>query len=304
MQPIATHRLPTQKEWIHQIKYDGIRLLCVVQDSKVQLWTRKQNNRNTQYPELLQISNFISAKSFILDGEVIVRSKENKPTFSLILKRDRNINPIQIHNLIDTHPLEYHLFDILMKDGQDLRNHPLEDRLQILSNIIMPNEQFFLVQSHSNGQLLWEQIKKNGWEGVVSKKLGSSYMYGKKHQAWYKSKVKQERLCVVGGIQYKANYPNSLLLGNYLHDQLLYIGKASTGLSSHDFQLLHQYVPQLEQQLSPFVNPPLQQLPIKWIQPLLTIQVQYTEKTDDGLMRHPIILGFTSSPANEARWEI
>lgn len=304
MQPILIDQPPSQSSWIHQIKYDGIRVLCIVHPDSIELYTRNQKKRNVQYPEIEQISNHVKGKSFILDGEVIVRTEKLKPQFSLTVRRDRSSKKEKVKQMMRELPIEYHVFDILMKDGEDLRKRPLTERLATLHDIVKPTDWLHLVESQTNGLKLFSKMSEIKWEGIVSKNLNSPYIGGKAHKHWYKTKVKQQLLCVVGGVQYKDGFPNSLLLGVYLEDQLCFVGKISSGLSGNDLQLLHSFVPQLEQSGSPFINPPVQPLPIRWIKPQLTLLAEYMELTDEGLLRHPKILGFTQSPPEQARWDL
>ncbi|WP_051251518.1 non-homologous end-joining DNA ligase [Paenibacillus harenae] len=303
MQPILMDRPPSQPNWIHQIKYDGIRILCMVHSASIELYTRNQKKRNVQYPEIEQISNHVKAKSFILDGEVIVRTEKQKPQFSRVVRRDRSSKTEKVKQMMKEFPLEYHVFDILMKDGEDLRKRPLTERLVTLHDIVRPTNWLYLVESQTDGLDLFAKMAELKWEGIVSKDLNSPYIGGKAHKHWHKTKVKKQLLCVVGGVQYKDGYPNSLLIGVYMEDQLRFVGKISTGLTGKDLQLLHVFVPQLEQPGSPFLNPPVQPLPIRWIKPQLTLLAEFMELTDDGLLRHPKILGFTQSPPEQARWE-
>lgn len=302
MQPILIDKPPSQSGWIHQIKYDGIRILSIVHPASIELYTRNQNKRNLQYPEIEQISNHVKGKSFILDGEVVVRTEKRKPQFSRVVRRDRSSKKEKVAQLMKELPIEYHVFDILMKDGEDLRKRSLTERLAILHDIVKPTNWLHLVESQTDGLKLFSKMAEMKWEGIVSKDLNSPYIAGKAHKHWYKTKVKQQLLCVVGGVQYKDGFPNSLLLGVYMEDQLLFVGKISSGLTGKDLQLLHSFVPQLELPGSPFINPPVQPLPIRWIKPQLTLLAEYLELTDEGILRHPKIIGFTQSPPELARW--
>lgn len=303
MQPILADHPPASTEWIHQIKYDGIRLLTVVDSSGIQLYTRNQNIRNRQYPELVEQLKMMTAASFILDGEVVIRDASGTPSFAEIVKRDRTIRSEKISEMIKSHPIEYQVFDLLMKDGKDLRSLPLSDRMKWLDELISPNNLIRFVTSETDGKGLYDQMVKEGWEGIVSKDLQSPYLSGKQHQAWYKIKITQQLLGVVGGVQYKQDVPNSLLLGIYRQGDLVFIGKAATGLSSNDLRLLHQFSPQLAQPQSPFVDLHAFPQPVRWLQPQLTVQVEYTELTAEWQMRHPKIIGFTTQPAEQARWK-
>lgn len=299
MQPILTENPPRSSDWIHQVKYDGIRLLCIVQPQSILLLTRNQKKRNRQYPEILQIPNHMKARSFILDGEVICRSSTGKPLFSLVVPRDRSQNEQKIAQWVNQRPIEYHVFDLLMKDGEDLRKLPLTERLTILREILRPNQWLYFVESYSDGDKLFDQMVEQGWEGIVSKLKNSSYFGGKAHQVWYKTKVKQQMTCLIGGVQIKQEFPNALLLGIPQDQQLIYVGKVASGLTNRDFSLLHQALPLLEQENCPFIQPPHLSLPVKWLNPCLSVLIRYTEMTEEGLLRHPQVLGFQKGDQNE-----
>lgn len=301
MQPILTEHPPESSDWIHQIKYDGIRLLCIVQPHSTLLLTRNQKKRNRQYPEILQIPHHVQAKSLILDGEVICRSSTGKPLFSLVVPRDRSQNEQKIAQWVIQRPIEYHVFDLLMKDGKDLRKMPLMERLSLLHEIVRPNSWLHLVDHFSDGKQLFAQMVEKGWEGIVSKLKSSPYMGGKAHQAWFKTKVKQRITCFIGGVQMKQDFPNALLLGLLQNQQFIYIGKVAAGLSNRDFALLQQALPHLEQEDCPFLHPPQLPLPVKWLKPSLAVLIQYTEMTEEGLLRHPQVLGFQKGDSHETR---
>lgn len=301
MEPLSRQKPPTGKDWLHQIKYDGIRLLCWVEKNSVRLLTRKQQPRQIQYPEFEQIHQSLHASSLLLDGEVIVRDQHHKPQFSFVLQRDQCQRPEQIIRLQDQFPIEYQVFDLLMCEGHDLRQEPLLQRIERLQQVVEPNHWLRIVQSETDGSALLQQMKERQWEGIVSKQIGSPYLSGKQHKAWFKTKITHLQLCVMGGVQLKADRPNALLLGLYHDEKLYYIGKLASGLTSDDLLLLHQSLSAFSQDTSPFVNPPQLRLPVRWLKPQLTLWVEYSEWTEAGHLRHPRLYGFAAQPPQEAR---
>jgi bifunctional non-homologous end joining protein LigD len=301
MEPNNSPKPPSGENWLYQIKYDGIRLLCWIEHDRYRLFTRKQQARHKQYPEFRHIHQLIHATSLVLDGEVIVRDQQQKPQFSLILQRDRCQRPEQIDRLQHKLPIEYQVFDLLMYEGHDLRHEPLHKRIDRLHQVVKPNQWLQLVQSETDGSALLQQMKKRQWEGIVSKQTESPYLLGKQHQAWFKTKLKHTQLCVLGGVQLKAGRPNAVLLGLYLDEKLYYIGKLASGLTNQDLSLLHHSLSDLAQVDPPFVNPPQLKLPVCWFHPQLTLWVEYSEWTEAGRLRHPRLYGFATHPPHQAR---
>lgn len=301
MEPITRQKPPIGEDWLHQIKYDGIRLLCWIEGQSYRLFTRKQQARSIQYPEFHHIHKSIHASSLLLDGEVIVRDQRQKPQFSLVLQRDRCQRLEQIDRLQHELPIEYQVFDLLMYEGYDLRGEPLHQRINRLQQFVEPNRWLQLVHSDTDGSALLQQMKERQWEGIVSKQIKSPYMTGKQHRAWFKTKIQHIQLCVTGGVQLKAGRPNALLLGLYHNEHLYYIGKLASGLTSSDLTLLHRSLSALSLNHSPFVNPPQLRLPVCWLDPQLTLWVEYSEWTEAGHLRHPRLHGFATQPPDQAR---
>ncbi len=108
------------------------------------------------------------------------------------------------------------IFDVLYYKKQLLTQVPLFERKQLLPHLLQPlidSDTIALSESNSNGEELYRQMKKKNMEGIVSKKITSTYISGKKHEAWFKTKFIKKMLCIVGGIQLKGGNVNSLILG-------------------------------------------------------------------------------------------
>ena len=299
MEPILRSTIPNGEDWIHQIKWDGIRGLSYIESGQHSLFTKKGNERTAFYPELQKISQLIKADSAILDGELIVLTDENKPSFEMILTRERVRSTDKINFYTKKYPVKYILFDLLALNGKDLTHVPLEKRKQLLYESVQQNESIAITDDFTDGEKLYTLMREKGWEGIVSKQVTSTYKPGKHHHEWFKTKLRRKMLVVVGGIAWKSNFPNSLLLGVMRKGQLKFIGKASTGLKQADFQNIKEYISQVSQDASPFqeiLNPK----EITWLKPSLTCWVEFLEWTNDGQLRHPKIIGFSPHPPEQA----
>jgi bifunctional non-homologous end joining protein LigD len=310
MEPISTKSLITGQEWVHQIKWDGIRGLTYYDsESKVgkslRIFTKKGRERTDFYPELHRIQDLIRGKNAVLDGEMVVLGEDSKPAFQLSLIRERVGNPDRLVYYTRKYPVMYVLFDILYLNGQLLTGKPFEKRMEILRNTIREDSNIAVTDDFNDGRGLFELMKKKNWEGIVSKKLGSPYLTAKNHKAWYKYKTMRKILTAVCGIQLKDNYPNSLILGIYKEGEWVYVGKASLGLTQKDLKYLKEYSDTQRVETFPFSGSPRRYGPdlagsIAWLKPAVTCWIGFLEWTNDGVLRHPKILGFTSQKAEEA----
>jgi bifunctional non-homologous end joining protein LigD len=302
MQPI-THDAPlTGDGWAHQVKMDGIRLLAAITPAGVQLYTRHQQRRDVQYPELGPLAAQVQARTCVLDGEVFV-PVSGRADFAAVLKRDRAVDAAKVAQRMQQYPVVYYVFDLLMHDGVDLRDQPWQQRVAQLQQIVQPAPWLQCADAVHDGAELLARVQVADGEGIVSKRIDAPYIGGKQHQAWYKIKLQRQQLCVVGGVQLKQGLPNALLLGVYVGEMLTYVGKVAAGLSAADVQLFHTFLPQLMQEMSPFADDVPQKQSVRWLRPQLTVQIAYRERTEEGRLRHAKIHGFTTQPAAAARWE-
>ncbi|MFV9510660.1 non-homologous end-joining DNA ligase [Tepidibacillus sp. LV47] len=293
MEPILRSDIPSGDTWIHQIKWDGIRGLTYIGQTGLRLYTKKGKERTEIYPEIQQLLKLVKANSVVLDGEMIILNDENKPSFELLLKRERVQTKEKVSFYSKKYPIKYILFDILYLNGENLTKKPLSERKDLLLKFVDQNENIAITEDFKDGMMLFELMREKEWEGIVSKHINSPYTGGKNHKDWYKIKLQRKMLVVVGGVQWKYELPNSLLLGIYRNGRLLFIGKASIGLKQLDLQILKEFVPKLKQTDSPFYQITAKINDVTWLKPTLTCWVQFFDWTHEGQLRHPKILGFS-----------
>ncbi|MDP4094037.1 MAG: RNA ligase family protein [Bacillota bacterium] len=302
MEPILADHVKTGAEWIHEIKWDGIRGLTYIENGKIKVFTKRGNERTAFYPELFEILDLLDGRQAVLDGEIVIFDSDGNPSFysSLVRERVRDAGKVKYYSKL--YPVKYILFDIMNYNGKDLTAAPLLERKSILEGKVGKSGNIIRTDSFPEGTGLYELMKAKNWEGIVSKRKDSRYMPGKAHDLWFKTKLSRKMLAVVAGIQWKDNMPNSLLLGVYKDNSLVFVGKASLGLSQQHLCLLKEQASGLKVNAPAFERESLS--PGKgdymWLKPALTCWVHFMEYTNEGQLRHPKILGFSTSDALEA----
>jgi bifunctional non-homologous end joining protein LigD len=303
MEPIPSSMVTTEKGWIHQVKWDGIRGISYIEKNSLRVFTKKGRERTDFYPEVKQCLRLLKVKQAILDGELVVLGDSGVPSFNRVLTRERIRTLTKLAYYSRNYPVNYIIFDLLYLNNQDLRGLPLSERSSILRDILKPDEHIFLTDDYLDGQKLYEMMKERSMEGIVSKRLSSLYQGGKKHNDWLKIKINRKMLTVIGGIILKNNYPNSLLLGIYNDENLVYVGRASLGLSQANILDLYNHITKYKtnttQEKSPFIDATNESKTV-WLRPALTCWVQFLEWTEGGVLRHPKIIGFSEQNPKEA----
>ncbi|ADU31435.1 ATP dependent DNA ligase [Evansella cellulosilytica DSM 2522] len=300
-EPVQANIVPQGNEWIYEMKWDGVRIINYYNGDNVRLFNRKQNERTQQFPELLDIHSYCKASSVILDGEVIALGENGKPSFHQVMRRDALRNMDKVKQLIPILSVFYCIFDIVYYNDEWVNDWHLSDRKDLLSEIITPNEFIQLTPSYDDGETLFDVTKQQGMEGIVAKKLSSTYAFGGKDNRWLKIKNFQDIIAVVGGVTYRNGIVNAILLGLYDNDMNLhYIGHAGTGkLTQNDWRILTNFVDQLKIAQKPFVNEPERAKDAQWIKPSLTVKIKYIEWPKGRSIRQPSIQSFVDIPPTE-----
>jgi len=300
MEPILTDKIMRGDNWIHQVKWDGIRGIVYIDKGDLRIFTKRGKERTEFYPELKELLRLFKGREGILDGEIVVFDDKGKPSFHNIMARENLRTKDKIDYYRKIFPVNYIIFDILRLNGEDIRDKPLRKRIEILEGAIKKSSSIAVTDSFNDGDELYQLMAVKGWEGIVSKNLDSQYIGGKKHRDWYKKKLTKQILTVVGGIKFKDGFPKSLLLGIYKEGNLYYIGSASSGLTQRDLNLLKEYSGSLKQEDSPFINI-VKEKDVIWLTPVLTCWVSFLEWSESGNLRHPQIIGFSKENPEEAK---
>jgi len=222
MKALLTETPPKGDEWLFEIKWDGVRAICFIDDQMVRMSSRTGNSCERQYPELSVIGHQISARQAILDGEIAVLDKGGVSRFSLIQSRIAVADPNAIAHLARRTPAILFVFDLLYLDGYDLRGVPLVERKRALASIIQPSA-VMRVSEHfvNNGEELLSAARATGLEGIIAKCATSVYQ-PKRSRDWMKIKiVGQQEFILCGYTAGERDHFGSLVLGLYQEGELV-----------------------------------------------------------------------------------
>lgn len=287
-----TKAVPVGPEWLHEIKYDGYRMLCFLEHGKARLLTRRGLDWSYKYPEVVREIEKWSLPGAVFDGEMVVLDAGGKADFQALQSysgREEGLN------------LVYFLFDLTWYSGWDLRRSPLEDRKGLLSQILPASGACNVKLSRhirGDGQIFYREACRLGLEGIVSKRKDSFYQE-RRSGNWLKVKCsRRQEFVVVGYTEPGGGRPGfgALLLGYYDQGSLVYAGKVGTGFDEKMLQKGRSLLQQLEQGESPLDRCEVSLLPdrgkIHWVEPRLAVEVTFTGWTGDGLLRHPSFQGW------------
>jgi DNA ligase 1 len=170
--------------YIVELKLDGIRLILSTVGGQIECWTRHGTPCTDRFPELATLN---LPPGVVLDGELIVTDERSHPDFEAILTRFQTSNEHKIRSLRKTHPVQFCVFDVLMIGGQDVTTLPLHERKAILQDQIKEQPHLSLVRSIPGEQAgaFFDLVKQN-LEGIVMKKVNSTYQVGKRSHDWLK----------------------------------------------------------------------------------------------------------------------
>jgi bifunctional non-homologous end joining protein LigD len=285
-------------EWLFEIKWDGYRAVSFFQDGKVRLVSRNQNDLTGEFPELHELSKLIKAKSAVLDGEVVVLDEQGRASFSLMQQRTGIRKGGRRTGARRELQVVYYIFDLIYLDGYDLRRVALEQRKQVLSQIIVPSELVRYSDHFPQGLALFEVAKQKGLEGILAKKRASHYEE-RRSREWLKIKVTQTVDCVVGGYtdpEGSRQYFGSIVLGLYdKKKRLIHVGQAGTGFNQAMLKEIWQVLKGLETKRNPFYGD-VDAANVHWVKPERVAEIKFTEWTHETVeggmkLRAPVFLG-------------
>lgn len=276
--------VPAGDDWIHEIKYDGYRILAFVEDGRARLVSRNGKDWTAAFPAVASAAARIAVESAVLDGEVVVLDPEGRSSFQL-LQNALTGSP--------TGQLCYMVFDLPYLDGRDLRAIPLERRKEALRSIL-PSKGGIAFSDHVEGlgHAFYRHACSYRLEGVISKKRDGPYRGGRSRD-WLKTKCSLRQEFVIAGWTDPEGARlafGALLLGWYDQAKLVYCGKVGTGFTEETLNSLHRMLKPLEVARPALANPPRGK-GVHWAKPRLVCEVRFSGWTDDGILRAPSFQG-------------
>ena len=272
---------PSGESWVHEIKYDGYRLLAFISDGEVLLRTRGLKDWTHKFGPLAKSLAALKVQSAVLDLEACVLDKSGRTDFSMLQEALSEEKPERIEGFV---------FDLLYLDGRDYTKTPLLERKSALAGLLKKAKPPLHYSEHyESAPDLLSHACKIGAEGLVSKRKDSLY-HGRRGNDWVKSKCGLEQEFVIGGFMPAKDYPKAVgavLLGYYKNGKLVYAGKVGTGFTRQVAKDTYKKLDLLKTGQNPFPEKPPRGLrPYVFVDPKILCEVSFAEWTADGHIRH------------------
>jgi bifunctional non-homologous end joining protein LigD len=293
MKAVLNREAFSDPAWVYERKLDGIRCIAIRDGNAISMLSRNDLDLGGRYPEVRRaLAAQTGPTRFAIDGEVVAFDGA-ETSFAKLAARGHH--PV---------PVFYYVFDLLWLDGGDVRPLPLRTRKRLLRDAISFDDPLrWTPHRNRDGEAMFKDACRKGWEGVVAKRADSPYS-STRSKDWQKFKCEAGQELVVGGFTAPRGSRTefgALLLGYYDGDALRYAGKVGTGFDTDTLQTIGAKLRELAVKQPAFADPTLiKEHAVTWVKPELVAQVGFTEWTGAGRLRHPRFLGLRDDkPASQ-----
>lgn len=287
---LAVSELPNGPQWEYELKLDGYRAIGLRARGRTLLLSRNGKDFTQRFQAIARALEALPDET-VIDGEVVALDETGRPSFNLLQNYARS-----------EYTLVFYAFDVPILVGKNLMREPLKVRRELLRTRVMPTvaEPIRLSETlqASTGDLI-HSVREQGLEGIVAKRLDSSYESGKRSGAWVKMRVNKGQELVIGGYIPASDNFDAILVGYYEGKDLLYAGKVRNGFVPATRQRLFESFRGLERAACPFKNLPETKrgrwgegltaedmIMCRWLQSRLVAAIEFLEWTPENHLRH------------------
>jgi bifunctional non-homologous end joining protein LigD len=295
----GTH-VPAGSEWLHEVKWDGMRVLVDVRpaddpDQPGELHIRSRNEKDVRvsFPELHGLAGL--GRDVLLDGEVVA-FLDGVPTFGALADRMHVANARRAAVLAGSNPVTLLVFDLLRLDGEDLTGRPLSERRELLEDLGLADVHWQVPAAYDDGAMLLRATEDQRLEGIVSKKRSSLYHPGRRSPDWLKFPHRAITSYVIGGWRHETDSTSrigSVLVGEPTGAGLVYRGRVGSGIAGKQGQRLLEVLGPLLAEASPFADavPAVDAAGTVWVRPEVVVDVAALGMTPAKRLRQPAYRG-------------
>jgi bifunctional non-homologous end joining protein LigD len=287
------------KDWVFEIKWDGVRAILFKDKKYVKIQSRNGNDITNRYPEIVNAAKIAldDCRSGVIDGEIVILNENGVPDFHIHQHRINIQNSKEIMVLSVQTPATFYLFDILYKDGKSIKDLGYLERRMILSSLLRLNDTIKISDYiEEKGIEILKSSKELKLEGIVAKHKNSIYREGIRSKDWLKIKNTKTQDCVIIGYTkgegVRLNYFGSLVLAVYCRREikLKFVGHVGTGFDDDTLNLVFTKLKSNEIDFMPVDKVPYMNRETTWLNPVLVTEVKFTDWTKDGILRAPVFL--------------
>ena len=287
--------LPEGDGWGYELKLDGYRAVVMRNARATTIFSRRGNELNAQFPHLAKAFDFLPAGT-IIDGEIVALDDHGRPSFAALQT-----------SITKPAALYFYAFDLLAYRGRETVGLPLSERRALLErHALREMKEPVRLSTLLNAapQTIIKAVRQQGLEGVVAKRLNSRYQTGERTDTWLKYKTNQGQELVIGGYKPGQNSFESLLVGYYENNRLMFLAKIKNGFVPALRREVAKAFKGLETDKCPFANLPEPRSArrgealtaevmkkMRWLKPRLVAQIEFTEWTKGNHLRHSKFVG-------------
>ena len=287
---------PDEARWGFEVKWDGVRAIAYARPGRLRLESRNGRDITEGYPEIRGILDQLGMREAVFDGEIVAFDEDGRPSFGRLQHRMHVRGPSQVRRLMASTPVVLAVFDLLFLDGRSLMRLPYEERRARLEELGLAGPAWRVPDAYpGNGRGLLAATRQQGLEGIVAKRLDSTYSPGARNGAWLKIKNTQRQELVIGGWLpgegKRASRVGALLMGLHEHGELRFAGRVGTGFTEATLDDLAARLAPLVRSSPPFHPVPKLPREAVFVEPALVAEVEFVEWTSDGVMRAPSFKG-------------
>ncbi len=268
--------VPSGDGWVHEVKWDGVRILLDATATRSRMYSRNGNDVTPAWPELS--SSPLGTRDLLVDGEVIALNDRGLPDFRVLQHRMHLRNAKEVARLVTTVPATFMVFDLLRLDGRDLTREPLDERRDLLAGLDLADTTWQVPAAYDDGAMLFDATLQQGLEGVVSKRRSSRYDFDTRSPHWRKLAHRHRGSFVVGGWRPQVGTADrlaALLVGEPTPDGLMYRGRVGSGIAGATSRRLAELLAPLTRTDSPFDDevPRVDALGTRWVDPVVVVDI-------------------------------
>ena len=294
-------------EYAYEVKWDGVRAISYLTEKRLRLLSRNNLDITISYPELQSIAQKLPARNAILDGEIVALNAAGLPDFERLQHRMHVRGADTAKALSRSSPVTYMIFDLLYFNDVSMLDRPYLKRREKLLGLNLTGPHWSTPEHFIGDPTPFiEATKKMGIEGVMAKRLDSSYLPGKRSDAWLKIKHVRKQEFVIAGWQdgqgARSGVPGALLLGYYdvapeearrrsEPQKLVYAGKVGTGFTRSTLKEVQSRLRKHAVKRNPFTVDPPRERGTHFARPRLVAEVRFGSWTNTHILRHASFQG-------------
>ena len=282
MECLSVSKLPEGSNWVWEVKLDGYRALAVKSGTGVTLFSRRRKSLNRQFPYIVEALADLPPGT-VVDGEVVAVDESGRPNFNLLQ-----------HFRAEASRIQYYIFDVLCWKDRDLTRLPLIERRALLKSVVVLSDKRIRISDYVEAapKDLLSAVRERRLEGIIGKRKDSLYQPGKRSGAWIKYRVNRGQEFVIGGYFPGPHGFDSLIVGYYNGDKLMYVARTRNGFVPASRRQVFSRLKHLVTPTCPFVNLPetrksrfgeelsAEKKKAVWLKPEAVAQIEFLEWTD------------------------